>query len=62
MEYVDGKIFKDRALAGLTRQQRREVYSEMISTLVKIHSVNISAAGLDDYGKKGKYTGNVFIV
>ncbi|XP_076106919.1 acyl-CoA dehydrogenase family member 10-like isoform X2 [Mytilus galloprovincialis] len=55
MEYVDGKIFKDRALAGLTRQQRREVYSEMISTLVKIHSVNISAAGLDDYGKKGGY-------
>ncbi|CAG2206175.1 ACAD10 [Mytilus edulis] len=32
-----------------------EVYSEMISTLVKIHSVNISAAGLDDYGKKGGY-------
>ncbi|CAC5387428.1 ACAD10 [Mytilus coruscus] len=55
MEYVDGRIFKDRALTGLTRQQRREVYSEMISTLVKIHSVNISAAGLDDYGKKGGY-------
>ena len=54
MEYVEGRIFKDRTLSGLTKQERKDIYSELINILVKIHSVDISAAGLDNFGKKGK--------
>ena len=54
MEYVEGRIFKDRTLSGLTKQERKDIYSELINVLVKIHSVDISASGLDNFGKKGK--------
>lgn len=55
MEYVEGRIFKDRTLSGLTKQERKDIYSELINILVNIHSVDISAAGLDNFGKKGGY-------
>jgi aminoglycoside phosphotransferase (APT) family kinase protein len=47
MEYVEGRIFKDRTLSGLTKQERKDIYSELINVLVKIHSVDISASGLN---------------
>lgn len=55
MEYLKGRIFVDRTLPGMTNAQRRELYSCMADTLCQIHRVNISAAGLDSYGKKGGY-------
>lgn len=38
----------------MTKQERRDIYMAMADTLCKIHKVDISKAGLDDYGKKGK--------
>ncbi|XP_033748534.1 acyl-CoA dehydrogenase family member 10-like isoform X2 [Pecten maximus] len=55
MEYLKGRIFIDRSLPGMTKAQRRELYSCMADTLCQIHRVNISAAGLDGFGKKGEY-------
>ncbi|XP_060076036.1 acyl-CoA dehydrogenase family member 10-like isoform X2 [Ylistrum balloti] len=55
MEYLKGRVFIDRSLPGMTKPQRRELYSCMVDTLCQIHRVNISAAGLDNYGKKGGF-------
>ncbi|XP_022343722.2 acyl-CoA dehydrogenase family member 10-like [Crassostrea virginica] len=55
MEYCKGRIFKEVELPGMTNQERRDIYTAMADTLCKIHQVDISKAGLDDYGKKGGY-------
>ena len=53
MEYVEGKIYKDPSLPGLTPEQRRKVYSAMNRTIAKIHTVDVHEAGIADYGKHG---------
>ncbi|MBN3281946.1 ACD10 dehydrogenase, partial [Polyodon spathula] len=56
MEYCPGRIFKDPSLPGLGPDERREVYQAMNRVLCQIHSADISALGLQDYGKSGNYT------
>ena len=51
MAYVDGKIYKNPSLPGLTPDERRKVYHAMNKTIAKIHSVDVHKAGLADYGK-----------
>uniref|UniRef100_A0A8C3WBX7 Aminoglycoside phosphotransferase domain-containing protein n=1 Tax=Catagonus wagneri TaxID=51154 RepID=A0A8C3WBX7_9CETA len=55
MEYCPGLIYKDPSLPGLEPSQRRAVYTAMNRVLCKIHSVDLKAAGLEDYGKHGDY-------
>lgn len=55
MEYVDGRVFFDPALPGLTPTERTRVYDEAIRILAAIHSVGIEAADLSDYGRPGNY-------
>ncbi|KAM3937048.1 acyl-CoA dehydrogenase family member 10 [Leptodactylus fuscus] len=55
MEYFSGRIFKDPSLPGLDAEQRHAIYAEMNKVLCKIHSVDIQAAQLEDYGKQGAY-------
>uniref|UniRef100_A0A670IS18 Acyl-CoA dehydrogenase family member 11 n=1 Tax=Podarcis muralis TaxID=64176 RepID=A0A670IS18_PODMU len=54
MDYCTGRIFKDPSLPGLEPSQRTEIYTAMNRVLCKIHSVDIKAAGLEDYGKHGQ--------
>ena len=54
MEYVEGRIFKDPTLPGMSGEERRQIYSSMCDTLAKIHNVDIDEAGLGDFGKRGK--------
>lgn len=55
MGLVSGSIFKNPLLPEKHDFERKRIYSAMIDVLCKIHSVNITEAGLDDYGKKGNY-------
>ncbi|XP_060605115.1 acyl-CoA dehydrogenase family member 10-like isoform X1 [Ruditapes philippinarum] len=55
MEHVPGRIFQDHLLEGHLPEERTAIYQEMVKTLCKIHSVDINAAGLQDYGKQGGY-------
>ena len=55
MEHVPGRIFQDHLLEGHSPEERTAIYQEMVKTLCKIHSVDINAAGLQDYGKQGQY-------
>jgi len=51
MEYVPGRVFTDPRLPGLDNDQRRRVYDSMCEVLANIHRVDISAAGLENFGQ-----------
>lgn len=55
MELMEGRTIWNGAMPGATPQFRRDTYNAMIDTLAALHNVDISAAGLTDYGKPGNY-------
>jgi aminoglycoside phosphotransferase (APT) family kinase protein len=55
MAYVDGRIFWDPALPGMTRDERAAIFDAMNATLARLHGVDVAAVGLADYGKPGNY-------
>ncbi len=55
MEYVAGQTFWNPALPELDASVRQRCYDEINRTLAAIHSVDIHAYGLSDYGKAGNY-------
>jgi len=55
MDYVAGKIYKDPSLPGLDAESRKKVYTAMNKTIAKIHSVDVTEAGIADYGKHEGY-------
>ncbi|CAH1802395.1 unnamed protein product [Owenia fusiformis] len=60
MEHMPGRIFKDPLLPNMEPKERTAIYNAMCEVLAKIHKVDISKAGLDDYGKKGGYVARNF--
>uniref|UniRef100_A0A8D0XHX8 Acyl-CoA dehydrogenase family member 10 n=1 Tax=Sus scrofa TaxID=9823 RepID=A0A8D0XHX8_PIG len=54
MEYCSGLTYKDPSLPGLEPSQRQAIYTAMNRVLCKIHSVDLKATGLEDYGKHGQ--------
>ncbi|MEC8195527.1 MAG: phosphotransferase family protein [Pseudomonadota bacterium] len=55
MDFVEGRNFDDPRLPELTNDQRAQVIDEMGRVLAAIHSVDIDAVGLTDYGPAGNY-------
>ncbi len=55
MDCVDGRIFWDPALPDLTPAERGAIFDEMNRVIAALHSVDVSAVGLADYGKPGSY-------
>ena len=55
MEYIDGRVIWDPALPEQDNINRREIYAEMNRVLAALHSVDIDAVGLSDYGRPGNY-------
>ncbi len=55
MEYIDGDIFWDPSFPDFTPIQRGDYYEAILQTMAALHSVDIEAAGLADYGKPGNY-------
>jgi aminoglycoside phosphotransferase (APT) family kinase protein len=55
MEYMAGRVLWDQALPAMTPAQRGAVYDEMNRVIAALHSVDVGAAGLADYGKPGNY-------
>lgn len=55
MEYIDGDIFWDPSLPDLTPVQRSQYYDAILQTMTALHSLDLAAAGLSDYGKAGNY-------
>ncbi len=55
MDYVEGRIFWDPALPGMTPAERSAVFDEMNRVIAALHRVDYQAVGLSDYGKPGSY-------
>ncbi len=55
MDFVSGRVLWDPALEGMTPAQRAALYDEMNRVIATLHSVDVAAAGLADYGKSGNY-------
>ena len=55
MQHVEGRHFNDPRLPELEQGQRRAIIDEMNRVLAAIHSVDLGAVGLADYGPEGNY-------
>ncbi|MCA0368720.1 MAG: phosphotransferase family protein [Proteobacteria bacterium] len=55
MDRVEGRIFWDLKLPGLTPAERRAIYEVQTDTLARLHAFDPAAVGLADYGKTGNY-------
>jgi acyl-CoA dehydrogenase len=55
MEMVEGRVFMDQSLPGLTAAQRGALYDEMNRVIAALHGVDYEAVGLESYGKTGAY-------
>ena len=55
MDEVNGRHFDDPRLPEVARDDRRAVQDEMNRVLAAIHSVDLIATGLNDYGPEGNY-------
>lgn len=55
MDFVDGRVFWDPSLPEIASADRAAYYDAIVATLAALHSVDVEAAGLGDYGKPGNY-------
>jgi aminoglycoside phosphotransferase (APT) family kinase protein len=55
MQFMDGRVLWDQALPGMGTSERSAIYDEMNRVIAALHSVDVVAAGLADYGKPGNY-------
>src|SRR3546814_11743480 len=55
MDMVEGRIFWDAALPGVSPPERAALFDAMNATIADLHSIDHVAAGLADYGRPGNY-------
>ena len=55
MERLDGRVFHDATLPGVTPAERTAMYFAMAETLARLHDVDPTAIGLGDFGRAGNY-------
>ncbi|CAJ0939947.1 unnamed protein product, partial [Mesorhabditis belari] len=55
MEYVKGRLFTDPRVPDVSPKERKAIYEDSIKTLARLHSLDVDAIGLSDYGRKDDY-------
>ena len=55
MDCVDGRVFRQPHLPGVSSSDRARIYEHMAEVLAALHRVDAAAIGLADYGKPGNY-------
>jgi aminoglycoside phosphotransferase (APT) family kinase protein len=55
MGFVEGRVLWNQALPDFSNAQRAEIYDEMNRVIAALHSTDLVACGLADYGKPGNY-------
>ncbi|EGE00336.1 phosphotransferase [Trichophyton tonsurans CBS 112818] len=55
MEFLDGRIFVDPAMPGVTPDERRELWKAAVQTLARFHRVDPRSVGLDKFGRSGNF-------
>ncbi len=55
MDFLDGRIFRNARLPGMTPGERAAIYDELNAVMAALHGVDYAAIGLGDYGRPGNY-------
>jgi len=55
MELVEGRVFAETLLPGLSPAERRAIYLDLARVLACLHRVDPAAVGLEDFGRPGNY-------
>jgi aminoglycoside phosphotransferase (APT) family kinase protein len=55
MDFLEGRIVSHSALRALDRNERLPAHHSAIDTLAELHSVDVNAVGLGDYGRPEGY-------
>jgi aminoglycoside phosphotransferase (APT) family kinase protein len=55
MEFLDGRIFWDPRLSGLSRAERQAMFQSMNTVITALHSVDHVKVGLAEFGRPGNY-------
>ena len=55
MGCVEGRVFRQPHLPGVSADDRAAMYADMADALARLHTVDVAAVGLSDYGKPGNY-------
>lgn len=55
MDFLQGRVFMDPALPGVEPAERSAIYREMGRVMAALHSIDLAAVGLGDYGRTGRY-------
>lgn len=55
MEKVEGRVIRVPSAPDMEKAERSAVYDAMNDAMAKMHSVDVDAVGLADFGKKGSY-------
>jgi aminoglycoside phosphotransferase (APT) family kinase protein len=56
VDNVEGRVFWNADLPGLSARDRSQIYDEMNSLLARLHQLNYGALGLGGFGRVGDYT------
>lgn len=55
MERLQGRVFHECDLPSMSSDERRRIYLSMAEVLAKLHAVNSTSIGLQDFGWPGSY-------
>lgn len=55
MDWLEGRVFSDCSLDGVSTDERRDMYLDTACTLARLHAVRPDEIGLSDYGRPGNY-------
>ncbi|MEM7406880.1 MAG: phosphotransferase [Pseudomonadota bacterium] len=55
MDFIDGRVFWDPTMPDLTRDQRAAALADMSDVMARLHSYDVEALGLRDFGRPGNY-------
>ena len=55
MDMVEGRIFWDATVPGVSNSERRAIFDAMNSTMSQLHTIDYQSVGLGDYGRPGNY-------
>ncbi|MFS2068283.1 phosphotransferase family protein [Pseudomonas sp. CT11-2] len=55
MERLQGRVFPEYSLPGVSPEHRKAMYASMAQTLADLHQVDAQAIGLSGFGREGNY-------
>ena len=55
MPFLEGRIWKNNGMAGLSLAERRSAYTSLVETLAALHRIDPQEVGLENFGRPGNY-------